>query len=143
MTMYSLHVSNRYKSPIKGGYMTIIKDIDIFRAYFRAPHIYIALPTRFVPTRGNSTEILFMSSRGGAPYERLFKEAFIRPGLAPERWGNRANYAALNVVPTSFGEMSIYHAGSGHRYILRTDGFVSVNAPFEGGEMITKPLRFR
>lgn len=109
--------------------------------YFRAPHIYIALPTRFVPSRGNSTEVLFMTSRRGAPYERLFKEAFIRPGLDPARWGNRANYAALNVVPTGPGEMSIYHA-CGHRYVLRTDGFVSVSAPYEGGEMITKPLIF-
>ncbi|MBI5832074.1 MAG: hypothetical protein HZB16_07160 [Armatimonadetes bacterium] len=53
--------------------------------YFRAPHIYIALPTRFMPDRGSSTDILFMSSRGGDHYDRLFTEAFIRPGLAPER----------------------------------------------------------
>ena len=33
--------------------------------YFRAPHIYLALPTRFVPERGSSTDILFMSSRAG------------------------------------------------------------------------------
>ncbi len=110
--------------------------------YFRAPHIYIALPTRFSPSRGSSTEILFMTCRGDAPYERLFPEAYIRPGLDPERWGNRANYAALNVVPTGPEEMSIYHAHSGYRYTLRTDGFVSVNAPYDGGEMITKPLLF-
>ena len=28
------------------------------------------------------------------------------------------------------------------RYTLRTDGFVSVNAPHEQGEMVTKPLVF-
>lgn len=110
--------------------------------YFRAPHIYIALPTRFVPARGDSTEILFMSSRGSAPYTRLFEEAFIRPGLDPSRWGNRSNYVAQNVVPTGHDEISIYHNHSGHRYVLRTDGFVSVNAPFEGGEMITRPFTF-
>ncbi len=110
--------------------------------YFRAPHLYIALPTRFAPLRGESTEILFMTSRSGARFTRLFKEAFIRPGLDPKRWGNRANYAGLNVVPTGPAEMSIYHAGSGHRYVLRTDGFVSVNASYKGGEMITKPLIF-
>ncbi|MCP4641587.1 MAG: hypothetical protein GY851_14180 [bacterium] len=111
--------------------------------YFRAPHICVALPTRFMPSRGESTEVLFMTARGGAPYERSFLEAFIRPGLDPARWGNRANYAALNVVPTGPDEMSIYHAGSGHRYVLRTDGFVSVLAPYEGGELVTKPLVFR
>ena len=38
--------------------------------------------------------------------------------------------------------MSIYHNHSGCRYVLRTDGFVSVNASFEGGEMITRPFTF-
>jgi hypothetical protein len=120
--------------------------------YFRAPQIYIALPTRFVPGRGdapdydkkdiNVTDILFMSTRAGsAKYDRLFKHAFIRPGLDPERWRNRSNYVALNVVPTSPTEMSIYHR-SGDRYVLRTDGFVSVNAGSEQGELLTKPLIF-
>ena len=111
--------------------------------YFRAPHIYIALPTRFHPGRGDSTDILFMASRAGTThYERLFTEAFIRPGLDPERWGNRANYVAFGVVPTGPNEMSIYHNGSGYRHVLRTDGFISVNAGFEGGELITRPLVF-
>jgi hypothetical protein len=110
--------------------------------YFRAPHIYVALPTRFVPERGGITDILLMTSRGGAQYDRLFMEAFIRPGLDPERWGNRANYAVPSVVPTGPGEMSIYLAPSGRRYVLRTDGFVSVHAGHAGGEMVTKPFTF-
>jgi hypothetical protein len=28
------------------------------------------------------------------------------------------------------------------RLVLRTDGFASLNGPFAGGEMVTKPLRF-
>ncbi len=28
------------------------------------------------------------------------------------------------------------------RYTLRTDGFASVNAPYAGGEMVTRPLEF-
>ena len=110
--------------------------------YFRAPHIYIATPTRFMANRGESTDIMFMTARGSAPYSRLFKEAFLRPGPDPARWGNRANYVALNVVPTSPTEMSIYHDHSGDRYVLRTDGFAAVNAPLAGGEMATRPLRF-
>jgi hypothetical protein len=110
--------------------------------YFRAPHIYLALPTRFLPARGNSTDILLLTSRGGSRYDRSFLEAFIRPGLDPERWGNRANYAALNVVPTGPAEMSVYHAPSGCRYVLRTDGFASVNAGHAGGELVTKPFTF-
>ncbi|MBN2311841.1 MAG: hypothetical protein JXR94_22875 [Candidatus Hydrogenedentes bacterium] len=110
--------------------------------YFRAKHIYIALPTRFFPERGESTDILFMATRAGSSvYERLFTEAYIRPGLDPARWGNRSNYVALNVVPTGPEEMSIYHK-SGHRYVLRTDGFVSVRAGAAPGELLTKTLRF-
>ncbi len=110
--------------------------------YFRAPHIYLAFPTRFFPDRGNSTDILFMASRAGsATYTRLFREAFIRPGEDPERWGNRSNYLALNAVPTGPGEISLYHR-SGHRYTLRTDGFISLHAGWEAGEWISKPFVF-
>ena len=109
--------------------------------YFRAPHIYIAMPTRFHPGRGESTDILFMSTRGNAPYDRTFREAFIRPGLDPARWGNRSNYAALNVVPTSPTEMSIYTTPF-RRFVLRTDGFASVHVGADSGELLTRPLRF-
>lgn len=120
--------------------------------YVRAPHLYIALPTRFVPGRGdspdydqkdvNATDILLMTTRAGSTlYNRTFTEAYIRPGLDPERWRNRSNYVALNVVPTSPTELSIYHR-SGDRYVLRTDGFISLKAGAEVGEMITKPFTF-
>lgn len=109
--------------------------------YFRAPHIYIALPTRFHPDRGQSTDILFMTARGDAPFDRTFREAFIRPGLDPARWGNRSNYAALNVVPTGPNEMSIYTTPF-RRFTLRTDGFASIHAGADAGEVQTRPLRF-
>jgi len=109
--------------------------------YFRAPHIYIATPTRFHPERGESTDILFMTTRGGNPYDRTFREAFIRPGLDPDRWGNRSNYAALNIVPTSPTEMSIYTTPF-RRFTLRTDGFASVHVGADVGELMTQPLRF-
>lgn len=110
--------------------------------YFRAPHIYIALPTRFHPGRGESTDIMLMTTRGGdSRYDRTFREALIRPGLDRARWGNRSNYAALNVVPTGPTEMSIYTTPF-RRFVLRTDGFASVHAGADTGEMLTKPLRF-
>lgn len=108
--------------------------------YFRAPHQYIALPTRFMPNRGQSTDILFMSCRAGATsYDRSFTHAFVRPGLDPKRWGNRANYAAWRVVPTSPEEMSIY--ANDRRYTLRTDGFVAVTARGRG-QLRTHPVKF-
>ncbi len=90
----------------------------------------------------NTTDILVMSTRAGSKkYDRVFTEAFIRPGLDVARWRNRSNYVALNVIPTGPAEMSIYHR-SGDRYVLRTDGFISVNAGSEEGELLTKPLTF-
>lgn len=120
--------------------------------YFRAPHLYVALPTRYMAGRvgaeatdamKGSTDILFMTTRAGSTvYDRLFTEAYIRPGLDSDRWGNRANYVALNVVPTGPTEMSIYHSKSGVRYTLRTDGFSSLRAGAAPGEWVTRPLIF-
>lgn len=120
--------------------------------YFRAPHIYIALPTRYVPGVGeardsesdiNTTDVLFMTSRAGSEtFDRTFQEAFIRPGLVPAQWFNRANYVAVNVQPTGPAEMSIYHR-SGDRYVLRTDGFASLHAGVKTGECVTRPVIFK
>ncbi|MHC4402225.1 MAG: hypothetical protein ACYTG0_21365 [Planctomycetota bacterium] len=82
-----------------------------------------------------------MTSRGGSSFDRTFMEALIRPGLDKAAWGNRSNYAAWHVVPTGPTEMSIFMLGD-RRYVLRLDGFVSVNALWRGGELLTKPLRF-
>jgi hypothetical protein len=110
-------------------------------AYFRAPQIHIALPTRLHPQRGSRTDILFMTARADRPYDRTCREAFIRPGLDPARWGNRSNYAALNVVQTGPTEMSIYTTPF-RRFPLRLDGFASAHAGAAPGELISKPLVF-
>jgi len=135
--------------------------------YFRAPHIYIALAKRFFPTktalnpeqaaklvdnpgyRVASSDSIFMTTRGGNHYDRTFMEAFIRPGPDPQDWVARDNTPALGVVPANPREMFIYRMShyaqpSSHtaRYTLRTDGFVSVHAPYRGGELVTKPITF-
>jgi hypothetical protein len=135
--------------------------------YYRAPQIYIALAKRFFPDkvalpdeqakalvqnpgyRIASSDSIFMTTRGGSHYERTFLEAFIRPGPAPEDWISRDNTPALGVVPANDREMFIYRLShyaqpSSHmaRYRLRADGFISVHAPYGGGELITKPFKF-
>ncbi len=135
--------------------------------YFRAPHLYIATPMRFLPGRkvltaaqaealgvnpdyaSDVAEAVFMTSRGGSNYTRQFMEAFIRPGLDPGNWASRAGLTALGVVPTGPTEMSLYKQAhyaqpTGHlvRYTLRTDGFVSINAPYRGGGFVTRPFTF-
>lgn len=115
---------------------------SVTQPYFRAPQIYVALPTRFQAKAGAITDVVFMSTRpGSSRFHRHFKEAFIRPGLSERGWSNRANYITLNAVQTSPTEMSFFMYGGGH-YVLRLDGFISINAGFQQGEFLTKPLTF-
>ncbi len=108
--------------------------------YFRAKHIYIALPTRFMQERGSSTDVMFMSARGAGPFDRTFGQAFVRPGNDPAAWGNRSNYANLNIYQTSPSEMSFYVRGI--RRVLRIDGFASIQAKGSPGVLTTVPFTF-
>lgn len=101
----------------------------------------LVLLAKFVAQRGAATDIALLTSRGGPRYDRTFMESFLRPGLGKSGWANRANYAALGIHPTSDTEMSLFLT-EGRRYTLRLDGFASVNAPFAGGELVTKPITF-
>jgi formylglycine-generating enzyme required for sulfatase activity len=104
--------------------------------YFRAPHIYIALPSRFMDGRDaisqevkkqlglepfpvhysrrdkgqGFNDMPLLTSRGGNSYQRTFMESFIRPGLGPKNWTSRGNYPAYGIVPTPDSEthLSIY-----------------------------------
>ncbi len=109
--------------------------------YFRAPQIYIAMPTRFMDRRGAATDILFMTTRGGNQYDREFTQSFIRPGLSKDGWENRANYAAIGIHQTSDTHLSMFLTG-GRRYTLRAGWFRFGGVLLSGGELITKPLTF-
>ncbi len=136
--------------------------------YFRAPHIYLSVCARFMPKRQVLTEeqakalnvnpdyfkdcsdAVFMSTRGGAVYDRTFMQSFIRPEIGFENWVSRSNYPVLNVVQTSPTEISVYVNESyaqptAHikRYALRLDGFASLQAGFKEGDIITKPFVFK
>ncbi len=149
--------------------------------YYRAPHILIGFPTRYVdrgwsdsmralPELGSRelrasvnqrygtavTEGLLMASRDGVKFKR-WNEAFLPPGIQrPGTWLYGHQYSAWHAVETEStiqgapNEISIY-ASEGHptdvsvairRYTLRLDGFISVWAPFGGGELLTKPIVF-
>lgn len=140
-------------------------------AYPRAPQIYIALAMRFFENRSSldaqqfkqlgvdpdyvpfasheCSDGVFMTSRGANRFDRTFLEAFVRPGLDSGNWVSRSVMAARGILQTSPQELSLFyeqHDGqkTKHlaRYTLRTDGFASVRAPYAGGELITKPIRF-
>ena len=136
--------------------------------YFRAPQIYIAVAARFIPNRQvlsqeeaerlsvnpgyfkDCSDAVLLTSRGGNRYDRTFMESFIRPGIGLQNWVSRSNYPALNIVQTGPEEMSVYlnqdyAQPSAHfrRYSLRLDGFSSIRAGYNGGEMLTKYFTFK
>lgn len=103
------------------------------------------------------SESVLMSSRDGVRFRR-WEEAFLRPGIEREgTWNYGHQCLAWHLVETASGldggapnELSFYAVESYwtgksstlRRHTLRLDGFVSVNAPFTGGEVLTRPLRF-
>lgn len=137
--------------------------------YFRAPHLYLSLPARFVPQRQvisdeeaeaigvnpkyfkDTSDAILVTSRLERPvhFDRTFRSSFIRPGIGAENWVSRTNYPALNVIQTGPTEMSVftnqnYAQPTAHlrRYSLRLDGFGSLRADYDGGEVLTRPLVF-
>lgn len=117
--------------------------------YFRAPHLLIGFPTRFLP-RGNRVEPLFMSSRDGLNFRR-FNDAVIPETAPQDRSGNRSNYMTWGLVslPGKPGELSVYATeanrrpvpGRVRRFTYRLDGFASLHAA-EAATLTTKPLVF-
>ncbi|MDI9601056.1 MAG: hypothetical protein QM328_02755 [Acidobacteriota bacterium] len=122
--------------------------------YFRAPHIYLAFPNRYVPERTKIPEHgergvcdgVLMSSRDGVHWER-WEEAFLRPGPDPLNWTDRNQHIAYGILPLSETELSIYWTENYRhdtarlrRGTLRTDGFVSLHGGAEGGTALTRPL---
>lgn len=103
-----------------------------------------------------TSDEVFMSSRDGLHFHR-WGEAFVRPG--PERTGNWVYGDCYQIhglieteskLPDAPKEFSIFlpegtwvKAVKMRRYTIRLDGFVSVHAPLEGGDLLTKPFVFR
>ena len=106
---------------------------------------------------------VFMAGRDGVHFNRQFMEGFIRPGLDQKNWGSGHgnNTPAWGLLDTAPNELSVYwcenygldwmdktvrvetnRVPQVRRGTIRTDGFVSVNAPHAGGEFTTRPLIF-
>jgi hypothetical protein len=102
------------------------------------------------------TDGMLMASRDGLNFH-VWPESFIRPGLrATQSWFYGDTYQNHGLVETRSmfedggNDLSIYvsenshqdHPGQFRRYTSRIDGFVSLTAPLEGGELVTQPIRF-
>ena len=131
--------------------------------YYRAPHIFMGFPMRFLGDRKKIAEHpysgvcdgQFMTSRDGGKCWLRRQDAFLRPGPMPERWSQRSNLIAWGILETAPelasmpNELSLYsHENYAvdpcrlRRHTLRIDGFVAVHASCRGGELLSKPLRF-
>lgn len=126
--------------------------------YLRARGLYLIFPMRFVPERKfhqdwpyqGLSDVVFASSRDGVHWKRTFLGAFLRPGLDSRNWHERAIIQGQGLVETGPGELSLYWVENKRtdgcrirRGTIRTDGFVSVNAGYEGGEFLTPLLTFK
>lgn len=124
--------------------------------YFRAPHITLGFPKRYVPLRKRHedqripgiSEAGFMATRDGHNW-KLFGEPFIPPGRDDRNWIHRTSSTSVGIVPTAEDEISLfverhYTMPSNHmeRFAIRTDGFTSIHADATGGEFVTKPFNF-
>lgn len=102
------------------------------------------------------TDGLFMSSRDGRTFKR-WGEAFLRPGPQLEgNWSYGDNYQCWGMIETPaavegappelsfFAREGVWRGDSMciRRYSLRMDGFVSLNAPRAGAEVVTRPMTF-
>lgn len=124
--------------------------------YFRAPYVYLGFPKRFMPDRKVVAEHkspgvsdgVFMSSRDGLNFH-LWNEAFIRPGQDIGNWTDRSIMTAWGLLDLRPEEISLYYSEHYRhptnrlvRATIRTDGFCSLHAGGERGEVVTKPVIF-
>ena len=76
-------------------------------------------------------------------------EAFIRPGRDVRNWIHRSTNTVTGLLETGNDRISLfvsrnytYPSDYLERLVMRTDGFVSLNADLSGGEFVTKPFIF-
>ena len=124
---------------------------NAIQKYFRAPHLFLGFPTRFLPDEDQRVEPIVMLSRDGEKFQR-YNQPVIPESAPADRAGNRSNYMAWGMLtlPDRPEEISVYATEAYYgpvptrirRFVYRLDGFVSLRAGAEGGEVVTKPIIF-
>ena len=124
---------------------------NAIQKYVRAPHLFLGFPTRFEP-KSQQVEPILMTSRDGTKFHR-YADAVV-PRTAPQdRDHNRSNYMAWGLfqLPGQPREISVYATenyyestpGRVRRFVYRVDGFVALRGGADGGQVTTKPLRYK
>ncbi len=124
---------------------------NAIQKYFRAPHLFIGFPTRFEP-QSQQVEPILMTSRDGTKFHR-YAEAVVPRSAPQDRDHNRSNYMAWGMfqLPGQPNEISVYATenhyeptpGRVRRFVYRADGFVALRGGADGGQVTTKPLRYK
>lgn len=124
---------------------------NAIQKYFRAPHLFIGFPTRYLPNEGQRVEPILMTSRDGVLFHR-WNEAVIPEEAPADRKGNRSNYMTWGMfqLPDKPREISVYATenyyeptpGRVRRFVYRVDGFVALRGGAKGGNVTTKPLKY-
>ena len=145
-----LHFSPRYPST-EGLYTNAIISLPFVSDFL------IGFPKRFQATRhrvkehpepGASDTVIITSNGEGLNWSRQFKEAWLRPGRSTRNWSQRSNMVAAG-IRIDKDEWSLY--GTMHyqwddchmqRLSIRPYGFTSIYGSYEGGSVITTPIRF-
>jgi len=128
-------------------------------AYFSFPAAYMHFPEPPVGKYGNDglLDIQLAVSRDGVEFHRPQRGPYIALGL-PGEPDSASNYMAVGMVRKGsylyqlYGGYAVTHGlpeaeqklpiGSLCAVRQRLDGFISVDAPWEGGEFLTPPLTF-
>jgi hypothetical protein len=124
---------------------------NAIQKYFRAPHLFVGFPTRFEP-KSQQVEPILMTSRDGRLFHR-YAEAVVPQTAPKDRNHNRSNYMAWGMfqLPGKPKEISVYATenyyestpGRVRRFVYRVDGFVALRGGAKGGQVTTKPLRYK
>lgn len=124
---------------------------NAIQKYFRAPHLFVGFPTRYEP-KSQQVEPVLMTSRDGQFFHRYADPVI--PRTAPkDRNHNRSNYMVWGMfqLPDKPREISVYGTenyyertpGRVRRFVYRVDGFVALRGGSDGGQVTTKPLKFK
>ena len=160
--MYTNGIQPYYRAPhVRFGFPTryTAREMTPQLQSLEPRNLRAELAAAYARVGSDLSDGLFMSSRDGVQFHR-WDEAFQRPGpeaaASRNKWMYGDNYQGYGLFETASridgapNEISMlfsegyWREGESRirRYTIRLDGFVSVQAPFSGGEVVTKPVVF-
>jgi hypothetical protein len=116
--------------------------------------VYIAFPGFWYPRTSDKDDVQFAFSRDGIAWQRPFRQAIIRLGMPGS--GRQGYVCATEGIIRRGDEIWVYYQGLPERHlspnvnlesinaraIFRLDGFISADADYTGGELLTPPVVF-